>query len=344
MKKGIAVFVCFIYLISSQACFAAGNLYFLKNTDKTTVSGLVEKSFAKNKKYTITKKNPYLVLSNKNNFDYIIVILQPSGSNLFYYYQSNKNFSADRTIKKMLKKQNIVFEQSQNQMYLSTFEKQAQKVLTNTTATYNFEEPEKQANTASTANKKEDNKVLKGYVGQVAKGSAFNAYLQTPINTATANVGDSVIAVLTENWLYNGHVIAPQGSVVSGEITKARHAAYGSRNGQVLINFTKITTPENKVYEVSTEKIDFTITNDGKFKSVARNAMTGVIIGAIGGLLVGALSSSANAGISTAIGAGIGAGTALAGSAVEKGVDAEIPTYTELELMLTKPLNIVIGF
>ena len=336
MKKIIASFICTLYILSSQVCFAASNLYFLKNTNKNIVSTLVESAFANNKNYTLNKKNPYLAVSTKNNNDYALVILQTSSNNLFYYFQSNGNEKIDKAIKKLLKKQNIEFEQSQNTMYLATFEKQAQKVLTNTTTSYSFDEP-KQQTTVQNVTQNQDNNVLKGYVGQVAKGSTF-------INTATANIGDNIIAVLTENWIYNGHVIAPQGSVVSGVLTKARHATYGSRNGRVVINFTQVTTPENKIYEISTEKIDFTVTNDGKFQSVITNVAKGALIGVIGGLIVGALSRDANIGVSTAIGAGVGAGTSLAGSAAEKGVDAEIPTYTELELTLTKPLNVVVSF
>lgn len=343
MKKIFSIFICSIYFLSMQVCFAANNLYFVKNTQKTVVSDIIDTEFAKNKNYNVTKKNPYIAISSKNNSDYILIILQPSSENLFYYFQSSNNEKFDNAVKKMLKKQNIVFEQSFNTMYLSTFENQAQKILTNNTPTYSFEEPTVQKTVYTQPNKKTDNTVLRGYVGQVARGTTFNTYLQTPINTATAGIGDNVIAVLTENWVYNGHLIAPQGSIVNGVLTKARHATYGSRNGRVVINFTQVVTPENKVYEISTEKIDFSITNEGKIQKTVSSALTGAVIGAIGGLLVGLLSKDANVGISTAIGAGVGAGTSLAGSAIEKGVDAEIPVYTELELTLTKPLSVVVG-
>ena len=342
MKKVFAIFICSFYLLSTQICFAANNLYFVKSTQKSVVSNIVYQILTKDKNYNITKQNPYLAVSSKNNSDYVLIILQTSSENLFYYFQSNKDEKIDKAIKKLLKKQNIVFEQSYNTMYLSTFENQAQKILTNTTPKYTFDEPMQQS-TVNTAVQKQDNNVLKGYVGQVSRGSTFNAYLQTPINTATANVGDNVTAVLTEDWVYNGYTIASQGSTVTGQLTKARHATYGSRNGRVVINFNQVTTPEGKVYDLSTEKIDFTITNDGKFQSTVSSALKGALIGAVGGLIVGLLSSSANVGSSTAIGAGVGAGTAIAGSAIEKGVDAEIPIYTELELTLTKPLNVIIG-
>lgn len=344
MKKFFAVLVCSIYFSSTQICFAANNLYFVKNTQKSVVSDIVQQVLTKNKNYNMTKQNPYLATSAKNNSDYVLIILQPSSENLFYYFQSSKDEKIDKEIKNLLKKQNIVFEQSYNTMYISTFENQAQKVLSNISSTYSFEEPSQQTISANTNNlKKSDNTVLRGYVGQVAKGTTFNTYLQTPINTATANIGDNVTAVLTEDWVYNGYTIAPQGSVVTGELIKARHASYGSRNGRVVINFTQVITPENKVYDISTEKIDFTITNEGKVQSTVSSAVTGAIVGALGGLLIALLSSDKNVGASTAIGAGIGAGTGLVTSAAEKGVDAEIPIYTELELTLTKPLSVVIG-
>lgn len=344
MKKLGIVFICISYLLSCEMCFAANNLYFLKNTDKNTVSAIVESAFSKNKKYTLTKRNPYLAVSNKDSSEYEIVILQTSSNNLFYYYQSSSGEKSDKAIKKLLKKNNIVFEQSQNSMYIATFENQAQKVLTNTKNTYTFEEKPLTNVQTKVIEKKSDNTILKGYVGQVAKGSTFNTYLETPINTATANQGDNVTAILTENWVYNGNIIAPQGSVVYGTLKKARHATYGSRNGRVVIDFTQVKTPEGKIYEISVEEVDFTVTNEGKLQSTITGVATGAIIGALGGLLIGLLNSHASVGTSTAISAGVGAGAAIAGSAIEKGIDAEIPVYTELELTLKKPLNVVLNY
>ena len=39
-----------------------------------------------------------------------------------------------------------------------------------------------------------------------------------------------------------------------------------------------------------------------------------------------------------------GAATGMLSSGAEKGVDAEIPIYTELELALTKPLSVVLSY
>ena len=92
---------------------------------------------------------------------------------------------------------------------------------------------------------------MTGYVDKVVVGSKIKTYLQTPINTANASKGDVVKAVLTEDWMYNGHLVAPQGSVVIGTLSNAGHATYGSQNGSVSINFNQLITPENKVYNIS---------------------------------------------------------------------------------------------
>lgn len=343
MKKLFAIFFSILYLISTSSCFATvSKLYFVKNSSKDIAKPFIENELSK-QKYILNQKDPYYAVLNKDN--YVIIILQKSSENYFYYYLSNKNSKSNKNILKELKNKNIVFEESFNTFYISNFENQAQKILTNTMTTYNFDDQSyNQSVKKQTTQTVQDNTTLKGYVGQVAKGSTFNAYLQSPINTATAQVGDTVSAVLTENWTYNGSVIAPQGSLVSGTLTKARHATYGSMNGRVVINFDNIRTPEGKSFNISTEKIDFTVSNDGKFSKTAQTVVTSAIVGALMGLLVGALSSSSSVGSSVAIGAGVGAGGALITSTAEQGVDAKIPTYTEMEITLQKPLNVILKY
>ena len=187
------------------------------------------------------------------------------------------------------------------------------------------------------------NNTLRGGVAKIASGTKLNVYLQTSINTATANKGDQVIAVLMQDLTYNNVVVFPQGSLVYGTLTKAVHASYGSRNGKVKIQFNQIITPENKSYSISTEDVDFTVSNDGKVKSVVSNAAVGAILGAVGGLIYAALSGG-DIGTAAAIGAGAGAGVGLAGAAVERGVDAEIPSFTEMELVLTKQVSVTISY
>ena len=138
--------------------------------------------------------------------------------------------------------------------------------------------------------------------------------------------------------------VAPQGSLVYGTLTKARPATYGSRNGRVIINFNQLVTPDNKTYNISTEEIDFTVSNEGKVGNSLKSAAGAAVAGALVGLLVGALTGGEHIGRNVAIGAGVGAGSSVIYTTAERGVDAEIPSFTELDITLTQPLSVTVGF
>ena len=346
MKKIIALFITFI-LLSSNASFAFSELYYLKNTTESAIKPIVESNYS-DRNYKIIKYNPYYAQSQKNAQDYAVIILQQSGSNLFYYYQANDDKRLNKNILKEIKKRDIEYEQSYNTNIINIYDELARKAMnTQTTQNYIFTEPIPQNNVRTTDGytqtvQRQTPNTLKGYVAQLATGTKINVYLQSSINTASAVEGDRIVAVLTSNVNYNGITVFPQGSVVYGILTKARHATYGSRNGRVVIDFNQIVTPDNKTYNISTEKIDFTVTNEGKVGRVASNVAVGAIVGGLTGLLVGALSG--NIGSAAAIGAGIGAGGALIGGTAERGVDAEIPSFTEMELELTSPVSVTVNY
>lgn len=344
MKRFLALFISVFYYMSSTMAFGAcSNLYFVKNADKNYVKSLVEPQIDTSK-YYIQRKDPYYAYTKTKEPDFVVVIIQQTGSNLFYYFKSSSNNALDKVILKALKNGGLTYEKSLNEKYISLYETQAQKVLMGS-INYDFSEPKQ--NTPqynSTSANKVSNNTLKGYVGKIDKGTSFKTYLQTPINTATANVGDAVTAILSEDWVFNGNVVAPQGSVVSGSLKTARHAKIGSINGRVVINFNKLTTPEGKVYNISTEAVDFTVTNEGKLGRAAKTVASGALIGLAGGLLIALLSSDHNYGSAMAIGAASGAVGGAIKEGVEAGVDAEIPVYTELDLTLTKPLSVTFQY
>jgi len=341
MKKLIATLIIMLYSASYAA--EVSELYYIKNIQPNSLNATVKSSYY-NQNYTLKKENPYYGISSKDSSDYAVIILQSSGNNLFYYYKSNGNKKINTNIIKALKSSGIQYEQSFNSNLLNTFDNLANQVINPSLATkYTFEEPTQTTTTTSSTYSKQDNSTLSGYVAQIQKGTKFDVYLQNPINTSTASVGDKVIAVLTNDWTYNGYTIAPQGSLVYGELTLAHPAQYGSRNGRVVIKFNQLVTPTGTTLNIKTEKVDFSVDNDGKLVSSVKNVAVGAIIGALGGLLVGALSGGDHLGRSVAIGAGIGAGGAAIGSTVEKGVDAEIPSFTELELELSETLRVTLS-
>lgn len=350
MKKIIALFLALL-LTSLNGAFAFSEVYYLKNATPSAIQPSVLNAFYSQNFKVVDNKNPYYAISTKNSQDYAVVILQQSGNNSFYYYQSNNNKKINKYIIKAVKRAGIDYEQSYNVNIIGTFDDIAKRTIstagsqTKNTYVFSDNEPAYSSSYNSTIAQtvqKQNTNTYKGYVANVDSGTKINVYLQSAINTSSAVEGDRIIAVLTEDLTYNGYVIAPQGSLVYGILTKARHATYGSRNGKVIIDFNQLVTPEGKTFNIETEKIDFTVTNEGKVSRVASNVAVGAAVGVLTGLLVGALSG--HVGPAAAIGAGVGAGGALIGGVAERGVDAEIPSFTEMEITLTKPFSATVGY
>lgn len=343
MKKIFASFLL-LFFMSANPCFALSELYYFKNIKTSEVEPLVENSL-NTCGYKIIKQNPYYAVLESNN-DYAIIVLQQSGENMFYYYQTEKGLKPHKALLKEIKKQNIVCEQSFNKNIIGIYDEIAENLKANQgkEIQYSFKD-EEPAVVAQNQQKQyfQPPNTYSGYIAQLSAGTKFNVYLQNAINTADAQEGDNVTAVVQDGIMYGNETIIPQGSLVYGKLKKARSAGYGSRSGRVVIVFDKIVTPDNQVYSISVEDIDFSVSNEGKLSESAKSAITSAAVGALLGLLFGAISGTDHLGRSVAIGAGVGAGASAVSSVAEKGVDAEIPSFTEIELTLKSPLNVSVS-
>ena len=339
MKKVLALIITFLYCTVNSS-LAVSELYYLKNIQSGIVQTVVENNYAY-QGFNIQKQNP--IYGKDKDGNYAVVVFQQTGDNVFYYYESNDNTKLNKNILRDLRRLGVSYEQSMNSNVLSSYRRLAQDARSNVTETYTFEEPVKVQAARPAQQEISDDTTFRGYVAQLASGTQIPAYLQNAINTSTAAKGDQVIAITTQNIVYNGHVIIPQGSFIYGTLTKARNATYGSRNGAVVIDFTQIVTPENKKYEISAEQIDFKVTNDGKLAESAKGALVGAALGALVGLLFAAVGDTSLLS-GAAIGAGVGAGASAVGSVAERGIDAEIPSFTELEITLTRPLSVSVSY
>lgn len=350
MKKIFALILTFLTLTLNSA-FAFSELYYLKNTDADKIKPMVTRSI-QDRDFSLIKQNPYYAKSRTDSSEYVVIVLQQSGNDVFYYYNSNNNKKINKDILKTIKNYDIEYEQSYSANILGIYDGIAQRTLNSGVSTndYSFDQPERvvhlsgyPANVQSSQQQPAVQTTMKGAVVHVAAGTKIKVYLQNPINTSSAQKGDSVVAVLTQDLRYNGHTVAPQGSILQGTLTKARPAAFGSRNGRVIIEFNTLITPDNQQYSISTEKIDFTVSNDGKVQRTITHAATGALIGALAGLLVGALGDPSML-AATAVGAGIGAGAAMIGDVAERGVDAEIPSFTEMEVVLSRAVRMAVSY
>ena len=188
MKKIIAA-VLFLFGV----CFAQEDLYTIHNTSTKSIISVVENELI-NQSYMIVKTNPYFAQNSKNPQDSITIILQNSGDDIIYYFNSTTDKKVNKNILKTLKENNISYTKNEDTDYINVFERLSKDVVLNTQKTYTFENPAPKA-IWEDSQETEDDSVLKGTIIQVLKGTTFNVYLQTPINTATASLGDNITAV-----------------------------------------------------------------------------------------------------------------------------------------------------
>lgn len=340
MKKLTAIFVLFTFIFSQGSCFAFEELHYLKNTNVYIVKSLIEEAIS-GKGYQIENKSPYLLKSTKDSGEEIGIVVQQSGENLFYYYEAKKDKTLNKNIKKAISDLNIVSEQSQNDVLIANFARRVSDAKSPVTDKYSVANLNTFTATA-TKTVEQSSTTTSGKILTIPKNEVMNAYLQSAINTATASKNDTLIAVVSKDFKYDNYVVIPQGSIVEGIVTKANHATVGSRNGRVVIDFNKITTPEGRTFNVSLDNLDFTITNEGKIGKTVGSAVGAAVVGALLGVVFSAISGDAShIARGAIIGASSGAILGAGGAMIEKGVDAEIPAFTDVDLVLKKPITLV---
>ena len=136
-----------------------------------------------------------------------------------------------------------------------------------------------------------DDNAMSGKVVKLKKGTELSVSLTTPIDTSTAQENDVVEAILNDELEIDGVIVAEQGSIVKGKIVKARNGSSGIKNGKVSIIFDKIITTENRVIEISTQKIDFLVSESERWISLAKSfglvILTAALTVCTGGAAIG---------------------------------------------------------
>ena len=162
---------------------------------------------------------------------------------------------------------------------------------------------------------------LNGGVVYIEAGTQFYAMLNSSISSESISNNDNVSAQLISDWLVNGTVIAPEGSILSGNVVDANKASFAMRNGKIGINFNRLMTPDGRIIQLST-------------KRVLGGILSGVAIAAVS-MIFGA--DPKNALIrGAAIGGTVGAVAAVA----SKGEEIMVPEGTSLQIMLSEPMTV----
>lgn len=190
------------------------------------------------------------------------------------------------------------------------------------------------------------NQPLKGYVAVVPAGTNVPITTTVELSSSNLTLGQSVSAVLTNNFVYNNVVVAPAGSTVTGNVIYVKKGGHAGKNGQLQIRFTQINTPYGNIIPIS----GMIKTEDGTgilkagtakdtTKEYAKDLAAGSAAGAVLGLTMGALSGG-SVGKGAVYGTAVGAGAGLAKSLWDKGVDVTIPVNSTVELTIDQPITV----
>ncbi len=194
-------------------------------------------------------------------------------------------------------------------------------------------------------NKKYENP-LQGSVVFAPLGITTTVLTSMPIDSETLYNGAIFNAVLPNDLIYNGKIVAPVGSIVSGSVISVKKAGRANINAQVYIRFNAITTPQG--FRIPISAIIKTNDNTGILKGgtgvdaakdYAKNTAVGAAGGAILGTAIGALAGGSvgkGAVYGTAIGGGLGIGKAV----IDKGEPVEIPANVAIEIYFDQPITI----
>jgi hypothetical protein len=190
-----------------------------------------------------------------------------------------------------------------------------------------------------------ENPNLQGYALYVPAGITLDVVLSCEINSQSAVIGQTINAILTEDFIYNETTIASAGSVINGTIVSNKKAGYGNRNAQTQIKFTTIRTPYNNIIPISasiaTDDLSGILkgaTAKDSAVEYAKDAAISAASGALIGTTIGALSNG-SIGKGAVYGTALGAGMGLIKGASEKGDSVIIPANSQITLYFDQPIT-----
>ena len=181
---------------------------------------------------------------------------------------------------------------------------------------------------------------LKGSVITVPKDTSFVAILQSSVSSGSLAKNDTISATLYQDWVYNGKLIAPQGSILYGRATDVKRAGYVYSNGKLSMTFERILTPKGDMISLSSNQVYVSTEASKRSLKVVRNVAVGALSGLVTGVLY-TLITGGDVARGLAIGSIVGAGGGLVTSAVSKGDEAEVPAGTIINVTLVKPMETV---
>ena len=250
MKKVLCVLILFIFGIENAFAAEVSRLYLVENANSQQVKTLFKPAFNKIG-YNLIEKNYYQIYENPAQNLYNIVVLKPNGNNCYYYYLSNENQTLNKGLLEILDDYGYDYKRIRNRAFLDLFYNDATEFMAKSKSGIRTVSKNHQHQTAQIppqyekydfsdeAQQRFDNggitktpqqpiqitpsNVLVGSLVHIEAGTQFNAVLSSGISSESISNNDRISAQLMEDWMFNGIVIAPAGSIVSSQMMYFSH-------------------------------------------------------------------------------------------------------------------------
>ncbi|MEO6655152.1 MAG: hypothetical protein ABIO36_03645 [Pyrinomonadaceae bacterium] len=162
---------------------------------------------------------------------------------------------------------------------------------------------------------------------QLPAGTHIRLKLDAEINSKSASVNDTFLAIVSKPVLVRDTIVLPAGVVVEGRVSSVLQAASGGQNGNLVLAFEtlNISSDKRRIDGVMTAPVFANASQTFSILSILGALAAGAAVGGVAGSSRGAL-------IGGGVGAGIGASIAL----LRKGKDAKIRKGEEVEIELKK--------
>lgn len=180
-------------------------------------------------------------------------------------------------------------------------------------------------------------KTLNGGVIYINDGTKFTATLLSDISSDSLANNDRITASLSQDWIFNNILIAPEGSILSGYAIETKPASFAMGNGQIGLLFDELMTPDGNIIPLKTNKV-FIVGNEPRALNITKKIAGGAAIG----LAISALTMLAGADPVDALimGASIGAAGGAIRVLTSKGEEVRLLEGSLLEILLTEPLSV----
>ena len=370
MKKILCIFLIFLLCANSALAEEYARLYNIRDINTQRAEQIIKPLLKITGFRTITENNFYILENPALNI-YTVIALKPNGKDCYYYYLSNEDLDLNKRILENFDSYDFRKKRVRNSAFLMLFHSEASDFLAKSSSGIKAVSQEQEVITlnpvvreeydfSDEAQAKFDNQtaartpqipltlpqepviqlqkqnVLKGSLVHIEPGEQFDVVLSSTISSDSIENNDRVSALLEQDWIVNGIIVAPSGSIVNGSVVNSRPAQFAMGDARIGLLFNQILTPDGKVINLTTNEVRVVGESERAKQIAGRTAK-----GALSGLLLGALFIIGGVNPARALigGAAVGGAFGATSAIMTKGDDVHIPEGTILQIMLAEPMT-----